>query len=94
MTEPEIDARAVVMLQAETMKRGQTPVWTVYERPKDYPAGYVARMFTVGSEGERDTGHVMHCLELEPIREKLHRAGLVLIPRDVEDEPQIIESWM
>jgi hypothetical protein len=84
----------LVVIQGETMRGGALPIWTVYERPRDYPTGFVARMFVVGKEGSKATGHAMKCLELEPIREKLHRAGLVLVPRDPQDEPQIIESWI
>jgi hypothetical protein len=98
MSEPTGDAPMgeldLVVIQGETMREGALPIWTVYERPRDYPAGYVARMFTIGAEGAKATGHAMKCLELEPIREKLHRAGLVLIPREDADEREIIESWV
>jgi hypothetical protein len=33
-------------------------------------------------------------VQLEPIREKLARAGLVCIPRQEGDQRQIVESWI
>jgi len=36
----------------------------------------------------------LKCLELEPIREKLARAGLVRLDRNPDDEPQIVETWL
>jgi hypothetical protein len=37
---------------------------------------------------------VIKCLDLEPIREKLERAGLTKLMRDESDEPHIVESWV
>jgi hypothetical protein len=42
----------------------------------------------------KPTGYVIKAVELEPIREKLARAGLVCIPRQEGDERQIVESWI
>jgi hypothetical protein len=88
------DVYAIVIAQAETVKRGALPIWTVYERPKDYSCGFVARMFEVTSQGPKPTGHVIKCLKLEPIQEKLERAGLTKLMRDETDQPQIVESWI
>jgi hypothetical protein len=88
------DAFEIVMIQAEAAKRGRLSIWTVYERPLDYPAGFIARMFDVTPQGPKPTGHVIKCLDLEPIREKLTRAGLACLARQEGDEPQIVESWI
>jgi hypothetical protein len=88
------DVYAIVIAQAETVKRGRLAIWTVYERPTGYPCGYVARMFEAGHGPLRRTGHVIKCLGLEPIQEKLQRAGLSRMARDENDEPQIVESWI
>jgi hypothetical protein len=42
----------------------------------------------------KPTGHVIKAVELEPIREKLARAGLVCIPRKEGDQREIVESWI
>ena len=68
-------------------------IWTVYEKPRDYPTGWIARMHEVGGAVVKPTGHVIKAVELEPIREKLARAGLS-IPRQEDDEWEIIESWI
>jgi hypothetical protein len=88
------DAFSIVLIQAEAAKRGRLTIWTVYERPRDYPCGFIVRAFEISSTGPQPTGHVIKCLDLEPIREKLQRAGLTRLMRDEKDEPQIVESWI
>jgi hypothetical protein len=94
MSEPEIDTHAVIMLQAEAMKRGGMVMWTVYAKPRDYPTGYVARMFEIIGGRSGPTHRAMYSLDLEPIQEKLERAGLARLERDETDEPHIIEVWI
>jgi hypothetical protein len=88
------DVFDIVLLQAEAAKRGALAIWTVYERPRDYPCGFIARRFEVSGLGPKPTRQVIKCLELEPIRDKLERAGLVCMARQEGDEPQIVESWV
>jgi hypothetical protein len=83
----------IVIAQAEAVKRGALSMWTVYERPKDYACGYVARRFDVAG-AVTPTAMTLKCLELEPIREKLARAGLIRLDRNEDDEPQIVETWL
>ena len=88
------DVFDIVIVQAEAVKRGALSLWTVYERPKDYPIGWVARRFEVTAAGPKPTNSVIKCARLEPIREKLARAGLFCLARHAEDEPQIVETWL
>jgi hypothetical protein len=88
------DVRAIVTAQAEAAKRGALSMWTVYERPKDYSCGFVARRFEVTGLGPQPTPMTIKCLKLAPIREKLTRAGLVRLDRNEEDEPKIVETWL
>lgn len=88
------DVFEIVVLQAEAMKRGVLTMWTVYERPKDYACGFVARLFEITGPEPKATHFALKSIELEPIREKLTRAGLVKLTRSPEDEPQIVESWL
>jgi hypothetical protein len=88
------DAYQIVMLQAEAVKRGCLTMWTVYERPTDYPSGYVARMFEISGPEPKPTALTLKSIHLEPIRDKLSRAGLVALARSAEDEPQIVECWL
>ena len=84
----------IIIVQAEAAKRGVLTIWTVYKKPRDYPTGWIARMHDVDGAVVKPTGHVIKAVELEPIREKLARAGLVCIPRQEGDQRQIVESWI
>jgi hypothetical protein len=73
-----------------SFERGHLAIWTIFDHPKDYPEGFIARMFEVG-EGPTDqsvTG------DLAFIRQVFEDVGLTCIPRDPNDEPQIVESWL
>jgi hypothetical protein len=88
------DVFEIVIIQAEAMKRGVLTMWTVYAKPKDYPNGFVARLFEVTGPEPKATHYTLKSLNLEPIQEKLTRAGLVCLTRDPSDEPQIVECWL
>ena len=63
----------IIIVQAEAAKRGVLTIWTVYEKPRDYPTGWIARMDEVGGAVVKPTGHVIKAVELEPIRRaRLH----------------------
>ncbi len=70
-------------------------MWLVYDHLPDYPNNYVARRWIVGKgEGEKPTGDMMICPDLEAIRSLLHSHGLVPLPRHPSDDPKIVESWI
>ena len=94
MTDAEDDPAFVVLMRnAEAMKRGLLPMWTVYEKPLDHPDGFIARRFESGKGGSRPTEDTL-IGDLEAIRSTLLRAGLVKLDRNVADEPQIVEVWV
>lgn len=70
---------------------GELGMWTVYERPSDYPEGYVARLFKLDQPQDR----AMYAPTLTEIREKIDAAhpGLFCMPRQPGDESQIVEVW-
>jgi hypothetical protein len=68
-------------------------MWTVCDRPLNHPNGFIARRFEVG-EGRTTPTEDTLTGELEHLREIFERAGLVKIPRDKDDEPQIVENWI
>jgi hypothetical protein len=84
------DAAAdVARINWEAAKRGLLSMWTIYERPKDYPEGYIARRFeSIMPTDDTLTG------ELEELREIFINAGLFKLPRSEGDEPQIVETWL
>ena len=71
-------------------------IWTVYERPKDYPDKFVARRFDIGSEGAKPTASIIVTPDLQTLREilllELHLS--VCLTRNAADEPHIVESWL
>jgi hypothetical protein len=67
-------------------------MWTVYEKPKDYPDAFVARLHLVGKKASGPTDQAFFGPSLENVRAQLPE-GLVRMPRMPEDEPQIVEVW-
>ena len=93
MTDTETQAFDVLMAQAEAYKRGALAIWTVYDHPKDYPDGFIARMHEVAEGPPRPTDKTLMG-ELEEIRRVLIEAGLTTLPRDARDEREVVESWI
>ena len=90
--EPD-QAQQVLMSNADAAKRGALTIWTVYDRPKDHPDGFIARRFeidrgqtiaTARHAGRQPRGNPRGVL----------RAGLTKLSRQAGDEPKIIESWV
>jgi hypothetical protein len=73
----------------DQQRQGRLCIWTVYERPADYPQHYVARLYT-----ERGRTHmVLLDAALGSLRVQLP-AGLTVRARQAGDDPVIIESWL
>ena len=70
-------------------------IWTVYERPKDYPDSYVARLFEVDADGSRPTESIIICERLEQLQDMLEfEMHLTKLMRHPEDDPVIVETWL
>lgn len=78
---------------------GQPPdsvaVWAIFERPLDYPHGYVLRPQFVSRKDRSISAwnYMWVAPTLKEIRSALP-PGLVLFPRLDEDPPFLVESWM
>jgi hypothetical protein len=68
-------------------------IWTIYDKPIDYPQKFVARRFEVVRGSVNITSDLYICDTLEEARSKLPY-GVDCIPRDPSDEPHIVESWI
>lgn len=69
-------------------------LWTVYERPADYPIGFVARLHHVYAGGlSGATLTAVYGPDLASVRRKLP-AGLENLGREPEDDPHIVETWI
>lgn len=69
-------------------------IWTITDRPADYPDKFVARRFLVTRDGARPTPDILMSDDLEWIREILRGRGLFCIRRETADDPVIVESWL
>lgn len=65
-------------------------IWTIYNKPKDFPDRFVARKFY----NDQPTQDVIVSEDLENLRAGLREKGLTLIPRSEFDPPVIVESWL
>jgi hypothetical protein len=69
-------------------------VFVIYEKPKDYPQGYVVRRWEVAM-GSMEA-QAMESARVATIEEAraLIPEGLFRMDRALEDEPQIVETWI
>lgn len=68
-------------------------LWTVYEKPADFPNHYVARRFEVqGIQHSATNDHIV-ADSLGSLRNMLPQ-GLRCIPRFPQDDPHIVEVWI
>jgi len=65
-------------------------VWTVYDHPTDHPDLYVARLFI----GIEPTETALLDADLERLRERLAKLGLVRLDRHPDDDATIMECWI
>ena len=76
-----------------TEQEGDMVIYTIYDKPKDYPEHYVMRMLIV-----RDTKVIFGPLiskekTLAEVRKKL-KPGMVMMPSYENDDRAILETWM
>lgn len=69
--------------------------WTIYDHPRDFPEGYIARRWDLmdGQEEPVWTPNVFTAMTLEGVREQLPW-GLVPFGRNPGDAPSIVETWL
>lgn len=77
-------------------KANELTMWTVYERPTDYPQGFVARRWIAGVGELKATPDIIIGDTLEWVRSVLTDLypWLYCLPRQDGDEPQIVEVWL
>lgn len=67
------------------------PMWTIYDHPKDYPEGFIARLWY----GETPTLETITGYTLNQVRGLLLAQGSSLaMVRSPEDDPCIVETWL
>jgi hypothetical protein len=69
------------------------PMWTVFERPDDYPDGFIARLFLVRHSVVRATTTVVFGDTLDDVRAQLP-PDLYNLGRQAGDKPSVVETWI
>lgn len=70
-------------------------LWTVYDHPRDFPNGYVAREWVIENGEYEPTANFMVAPNLEVLREiLLAQMHLARLPRSEGDDPVIVETWI
>lgn len=68
-------------------------MWVVTHKTKDFPGLYVVRIHEIGSGYTRPTEQFHTAPSLEEVR-KFIPLGMTKLPRDPQDDPVIVESWV
>jgi hypothetical protein len=67
-------------------------VWTIFDHPRDYPAGFIARKFVVSNGKVHPTEEALQGETLESVQKQLP-PDLFCLGRSPDDDPKIVESW-
>jgi len=68
-------------------------IWTIYDRPADYPDKFVIRKFDIVGQMIMPTEEINLADTVDEAREFIPE-GLGLIPRSPEDHINVVESWI
>lgn len=68
-------------------------LFTIYERPKDYPTCFVVRKWIIHGAEPEPGGVVALSKTLDGARKSIP-PGLTCLTRNVEDDPVIVETWL
>lgn len=70
-------------------------MWVIYDHPADFPDVFVARRWEVLRE-ERATADIIKADTLEQVRFVIEREKhcSVMLPRQPNDDPKIVEVWI
>lgn len=69
-------------------------MFVIYERPRDYPDGYVMRRWEIGgSVSPRPTDYFITGKTLEEVRRAVP-PHCIRLHRHPNDETQIVETWI
>lgn len=88
-------ARSIYDINKAARDRGLLSMWTIFDRPRDHPDGFIARCFETGGGNPEPvaTGYtIMGRLDL--IRQCMERCGLYCMTRSPGDHPNVVETWM
>jgi len=78
-------------LTLEEARKVFPPMWTIYDRPTDFPESYVVRLWW-GVTPEPDA-HSFPTLAEAREHVAIH-GGCFYIPRAPSDDPAVLETWL
>jgi hypothetical protein len=67
--------------------------WTIYERPRDHPGGYVVRRWEIRDGDVIPDATARYAPTLAHAR-SLVPPGLALVRREPDDDPAVLETWL
>ena len=67
-------------------------MWVIYDHPKDFPDGFIARRHEATRTGPHPTDDIKTAASL--LRRELASQGLTRLTRDPDDDPKIVEVWL
>jgi hypothetical protein len=85
--------RAIYDLNKAALDRGALSMWTIYDKPRDHPDGYIARRHEAANGVSGPTNDVITG-DLALMREAMERCGLYCMPRAPSDDLRIVETWL
>jgi hypothetical protein len=69
-------------------------MWTIYDHPKDFPDHFVARKWLITAGEAVATAETMSEEDLETLRKYMIASGAYCLPRQPDDGPVVVESWI
>lgn len=79
-----------VQMSLEQARLAFPPMWTIYDRPLDYPKNIVVRVWY----GLVPAEHTLHDSVAEARESITRRGGSVSLSRQPGDDPKIVETWI
>ncbi len=69
-------------------------MWTIYKHPRDFPHLYVARPWDGRNGMPAKDLNIILSPSLKPLQNVMMDKCLNKIPRDPNDSPVVVESWI
>jgi hypothetical protein len=79
----------ILKAQADAQAKNVLNIWTIFDRPSDFPDSYVARVF----EYDKPTATIIKGT-LPRLRKSFRLCGLTCLTRCKDDDPVIVETWL
>lgn len=75
------------------MDDGEFIVYVIYDHPTDFPEHFVVRRWVIDDSGHRPMEIASLCDSITEARDEIP-AGLIRFPREPQEHPSIVESWI